>query len=198
MSFIKYLIMKTINPSKAIPLVAGSITILNFLFSIIPLAAQPPQWLNFLSLELKPQFKFIVFFIFTLFSSLGTTKFIIELDKQKISHSTKATFVAIFTSIFGWIVVFNIKYIALSNILTGFSAVIFPVSCFIFFLFLSYKLFSDFRDQNYPLTSGFLIGWSKEKGNWPLDKFYTPTYIQSIKFFFFSFVVILGGYFYSI
>ena len=187
--------MSLASPSKIIPLAAGSITILNFLFSIIPVATSPPAWLRFLSTGMKPEFKFIVFIIFTLISSLGVVKFILALDQTDATQSTKATFIAISPAAFAWIVVFNIKIIALSNSLEGLNKFIFLASCLLYYIFMSWKLHSDFEGKGYAISEVYL---GNNDENWPFGNFFAPKYLRVIRLISYYFIVVLGGFFYSL
>ena len=179
--------------SKLIPLTAGTITITNFLFSLVPVASNTPEWYKIFLQGINPEFRFIVFTLFTLVFSFSVVKLITAIDKSDSLPSSKMTFVVLLCASFAWIVVFNIKLVALGNNISNGKMIIFIISSWMFSMFLGVKLHFDFKAMKYENYRGEVPSiWSF------IDKgFYTPVYIRTIRFISFWFIIILGGIVYE-
>ncbi len=179
--------------SSIIPLTAGSITIVNFFFSLVPIANNAPDWFNLFLNGISSEFRFIVFMLFTLIASFSVVKLITFTDRTSSSPSSKMTFVGLLCVSFAWMVIFNIKIVALGNDISGFHFLAFFISSWLFSVFLSIKLHFDFKELGNKLygDSSTFVWEIIDKG------FCTPKYIRAIRFISFWFIIFLGGIFYK-
>lgn len=172
--------------SKAIPLTAGSITIVNFLLSIFPSISaplnRPESWVS----SLDPSLKFIFTVFLTLISSFVMVKLMVILDRLDTEPSSKMTMIAILAAAFAWLVIFNIKMVALNHDLEGIRFYIFLGSSWIFQLFATLKLEADLKR----------LGYKSREGVMETGRRFSPLYIVLIRFAAFWFVIILGGIYY--
>ena len=180
--------------SKRISIVADIITVVNFVFSLIPVATTNPKWFIYLTNSVSNEFRFIVFTVITLVSSLGISKIVVRGDNHLDDISLKMTSVAIFSVIFAWIVVFNMRVIALNDNLEGSNKIIFLLASWLFLFFSSIKIHYQFKALDYEFYKGGSIITEfidEDKGN------YTPKYIRTIKLIAFWFIIIIGGFYYN-
>lgn len=183
----------SISFSKIVPLTAGTITISNFLLSVIPIASASETWKSIILQGISPEFRFIIFFLFALLFAYTITKIIVTIDRQEAMPSTKIVLISLLCACYAWIIVFNIKVIALGNSIEGWNSMVFLVSAFLFSIYLSINLHFDFKSLQYPNYG------DKQTMIWNAvdEGFYTPKYIRNLRFLIYWFVVILGVYFYK-
>lgn len=174
--------------SKVIPLFAGSITILNFFLSFIPVVSNKPIWYIQSISGMNNQLRFITVTVFTLIASYAMVKAISKIDRGDFFPSSKMTLVAISTVIFAWIVVFNVKVIAFNNDISSDRGFLFFWVCCFFSLFSSIKLHYDFQFLGYT-------DYYNGEGEFPFWKSaYSPIYIRTIRFLTFWITFIIGAY----
>ena len=124
--------------SKFISVTAGTLTITNFIFSLIPITINPPIWYEKL-INLNHNGKFIIAFLSLFLISIIINKLIVHVAFSNYLPSTKGSVISILIIVFAWLIVFDLKGLAFSISFTILSGILYGFTLLFFYIYNSHS-----------------------------------------------------------
>jgi hypothetical protein len=176
--------------SKVISVTAGSLTITNFIFSLIPVANNPPIWYQKI-INLNLNGKFIIAFLSLFLISIIINKLIVYIAFSNYLPSTKGSIVSILIIVFAWLTVFDLKGLAFNNSFTILSGILYTFTLLFFYIYNSIALHFDIKSQKLnknPVTTA---------GPWVDNDNHNPAFVRALRFLLYWLIIIFGTFYFQ-